>query len=196
MTYRLKERDQERVKPLLDEIYEEGINFLYFITLNYESKVTDDVEVNEDNHHLKLKLRRYFKRPVKFLFTLEKHLGNDNSYFFNTYHRHILMSKVEGITCRKLKSIIQSHHRNIARDTWGRKGCVIRPITDIEKACSYVTKQIDYPQLNVDRRVVIDATNSDIGKDHYSVRGLHRDPLYRHRRTSSPTNRSLSNAAR
>ena len=196
MTYKLNKRDEERVKPLLDEIYEEGINFLYFITLNYEEKVTDDVQVNEDNHHLRLLLRRYFNKPLKFLFTLEKHLGNDASYFFNTYHRHILMEKVEGITCRKLKSIIKCHHRSVAPDSWGRKGCVIRPITDISLACSYVTKQIDYPSLNVDKRVVIDATNSDIGKNHYSVREDHRDTIYRQGRVPSSAKRSLSIAAR
>ena len=36
---------------------------------------------------------------------------------------------------------------------------------------SYISKQIDYPSLNLDKRFIIDATNSDVGKDHYSVKG-------------------------
>ena len=59
-----------------------------------------------------------------------------------------------------------------------------------------MTKQIEYPQLNVDRDKVIDASNSDIGKNHYSVRGDHRDSrnrdLLRPRAIPKATNKFLS----
>ena len=38
-----------------------------------------------------------------------------------------------------------------------------------------MTKQIDYPQLNIDRTKVIDVVSSDIGENHYSVKGEKRD---------------------
>ena len=46
-----------------------------------------------------------------------------------------------------------------------------------------MTKQIDYPQLNIDRTKVIDVVNSDIGQNHYSVKGERRDDwIYQYRR--------------
>ena len=201
--YKMKTRDYQRVESLSKEMWHKSIMFSYFITILYEKPVTDETIVAVDNKHLKLLLRRKFKKNISFLFTNEKHLKNDQSKWFNSYHRHILMSEVDGVSCEDLESFIRKHHKSVSIDLINhdtkfatRKGIVIEPVKEFNLALSYVTKQIEYPQLNVDRDKVIDASNSDIGKNHYSVRGDHRDnrdrDLCRPRTIPKTTNRFLS----
>ena len=201
--YKMKKRDYNRVESLSKEMWLKDIMFDYFITILYEKPVKDDTIVAVDNRHLKLLLRRKYKKPISFLFTNEKHLKNDQSKWFNSYHRHILMSEVDGVSCEDLENFIRKHHKSVSVDLINhdtnfatRKGIVIKPVEDYNLALSYVTKQIEYPQLNVDREKVIDASNSDIGKNHYSVRGDHRDnrdrDLCRPRTIPKTTNRFLS----
>jgi len=201
--YKMKKRDYQRVESLSKEMWHKSIMFSYFITILYEKPVEDDTIVAVDNKHLKLLLRRKFKKDISFLFTNEKHLKNDQSKWFNSYHRHILMSEVDGVSCEDLESFIRKHHKSVSIDLINhdtkfatRKGIVIEPVKEFNLALSYVTKQIEYPQLNVDRDKVIDASNSDIGKNHYSVRGDHRDyrdrDLCRPRTIPKTTNRFLS----
>ena len=201
--YKMKKRDYQRVESLSKEMWHKSIMFSYFITILYEKPVTDETIVAVDNKHLKLLLRRKFKKNISFLFTNEKHLKNDQSKWFNSYHRHILMSEVNGASCEDLESFIRKHHKSVSIDLINhdtmfatRKGIVIEPVKEFNLALSYVTKQIEYPQLNVDRDKVIDASNSDIGKNHYSVRGDHRDnrdrDLCRPRTIPKTTNRFLS----
>ena len=201
--YKMKKRDYNRVESLSKEMWSKDIMFDYFITILYEKPVKDDTIVAVDNRHLKLLLRRKYKKPISFLFTNEKHLKNDQSKWFNSYHRHILMSEVDGVSCEDLENFIRKHHKSVSVDLINhdtnfatRKGIVIKPVEDYNLALSYVTKQIEYPQLNVDREKVIDASNSDIGKNHYSVRGDHRDnrdrDLCRPRTIPKTTNRFLS----
>ena len=201
--YKMKKRDYQRVESLSKEMWHKSIMFSYFITILYEKPVTDETIVAVDNKHLKLLLRRKFKKDISFLFTNEKHLKNDQSKWFNSYHRHILMSEVNGVSCEDLESFIRKHHKSVSIDLINhdtkfatRKGIVIEPVKEFNLALSYVTKQIEYPQLNVDRDKVIDASNSDIGKNHYSVRGDHRDyrnrDLCRPRTIPKTTNRFLS----
>ena len=201
--YKMKKRDYQRVESLSKEMWHKSIMFSYFITILYEKPVTDETIVAVDNKHLKLLLRRKFKKDISFLFTNEKHLKNDQSKWFNSYHRHILMSEVNGASCEDLESFIRKHHKSVSIDLINhdtkfatRKGIVIEPVKEFNLALSYVTKQIEYPQLNVDRDKVIDASNSDIGKNHYSVRGDHRDyrdrDLCRPRTIPKTTNRFLS----
>ena len=201
--YKMKTRDYQRVESLSKEMWHKSIMFSYFITILYEKPVEDDTIVAVDNKHLKLLLRRKFKKDISFLFTNEKHLKNDQSKWFNSYHRHILMSEVDGVSCEDLESFIRKHHKSVSVDLINhdtkfatRKGIVIEPVKEFNLALSYVTKQIEYPQLNVDRDKVIDASNSDIGKNHYSVRGDHRDnrdrDLCRPRTIPKTTNRFLS----
>ena len=201
--YKMKTRDYQRVESLSKEMWHKSIMFSYFITILYEKPVTDETIVAVDNKHLKLLLRRKFKKDISFLFTNEKHLKNDQSKWFNSYHRHILMSEVDGVSCEDLESFIRKHHKSVSIDLINhdtkfatRKGIVIEPVKEFNLALSYVTKQIEYPQLNVDRDKVIDASNSDIGKNHYSVRGDHRDyrdrDLCRPRTIPKTTNRFLS----
>ena len=201
--YKMKKRDYQRVESLSKEMWHKSIMFSYFITILYEKPVTDETIVAVDNKHLKLLLRRKFKKNISFLFTNEKHLKNDQSKWFNSYHRHILMSEVDGVSCEDLESFIRKHHKSVSVDLINhdtkfatRKGIVIEPVKEFNLALSYVTKQIEYPQLNVDRDKVIDASNSDIGKNHYSVRGEHRDTrnrdLLRPRAIPKATNQFLS----
>ena len=201
--YKMKKRDYNRVESLSKEMWLKDIMFDYFITILYEKPVKDDTIVAVDNRHLKLLLRRKYKKPISFLFTNEKHLKNDQSKWFNSYHRHILMSEVDGVSCEDLENFIRKHHKSVSVDLINhdtnfatRKGIVIKPVEDYNLALSYVTKQIEYPQLNVDREKVIDASNSDIGKNHYSIRGDHRDnrdrDLCRPRTIPKTTNRFLS----
>ena len=201
--YKMKKRDYQRVESLSKEMWHKSIMFSYFITILYEKPVKDDTIVAVDNRHLKLLLRRKYKKPISFLFTNEKHLKNDQSKWFNSYHRHILMSEVDGVSCEDLENFIRKHHKSVSVDLINhdtnfatRKGIVIEPVEDYNLALSYVTKQIEYPQLNVDRDKVIDASNSDIGKNHYSIRGDHRDnrdrDLCRPRTIPKTTNRFLS----
>ena len=201
--YKMKKRDYQRVESLSKEMWHKSIMFSYFITILYEKPVTDETIVAVDNKHLKLLLRRKFKKDISFLFTNEKHLKNDQSKWFNSYHRHILMSEVDGVSCEDLESFIRKHHKSVSIDLINhdtkfatRKGIVIEPVKEFNLALSYVTKQIEYPQLNVDRDKVIDASNSDIGKNHYSVRGEHRDTrnrdLLRPRAIPKATNQFLS----
>ena len=201
--YKMKKRDYQRVESLSKEMWHKSIMFSYFITILYEKPVTDETIVAVDNKHLKLLLRRKFKKNISFLFTNEKHLKNDQSKWFNSYHRHILMSEVGGVSCEDLEDFIRKHHKSVSIDLINhdtkfatRKGIVVEPVQDFNRALSYVTKQIEYPQLNVRRDRVIDASNSDIGKNHYSVRGDHRDnrdrDLCRPRAIPKTTHRFLS----
>ena len=175
MTYKLDDKDKKRIRSLLDEIDDKSINFKYFLTLNYDTRVTDITQVWEDNNHLKKLLRMTFKRPVKFLFTTEKHLNNPDSYYYNSYHRHILMEGIKGVHHNKIKHILRYHH-SVGTDTKYRKGCIIKPIEDLKVITSYITKQIDYSSLsNNETKYIIDSKNSDIGKNHYSIYGETRD---------------------
>ena len=202
-SYQLTKRDKARIESLSQEMWDDAIHFEYHITILYDKPVTDETKVVQDNSHLRRLLIRKYKKPISFLFTLEKHLKNDQSRWFNSYHRHILMSKVDGVSCDDLENFIRKHHKSVSIDLINhdtnfatRKGIVIEPVEDFDIALSYVTKQIEYPQLNVDREKVIDASNSDIGKNHYSVRGDHRDnrdrDLCRPRTIPKTTNRFLS----
>ena len=202
-TYQLTKRDKQRIESLSMEMWQKSIHFGYHITILYEHPVTDETIPVTDNRHLRLLLRRKYKEPISFLFTLEKHLKNDESRWFNSYHRHILMSSVDGVSCDSLEDFIRKHHKSVSVDLINhdtkfatRRGIVIAPVRDFNIALSYVTKQIEYPQLNVCRERVIDASNSDIGKNHYSVRGDHRDSrnrdLLRPRAIPKATNKFLS----
>ncbi len=202
-TYQLSKRDKERIESLSLEMWSKSIHFDYHITILYDRPVKDDTQVMLDNRHLRRLLRTRYKRSISFLFTLEKHLQNDRSRWFNSYHRHILMSEVDGESCEDLEEFIRNHHKSVSRDLFNedtnfrlRKGVVVEPVEDFNIALSYVTKQIEYPRLNVDREKVIDSSNSDIGKNHFSVRGESRDYRYRDlcrpRSVPKATNRFLS----
>ena len=97
MSYQLTEYNKKRIRPLLNEIKQKGINFKYFLTIDYWWKMIDDIRVLEDNKHLRKLLRKYFKKPIRFFFTSEKHLSNSDSPVFLGYHRHILMEEIPDV---------------------------------------------------------------------------------------------------
>ncbi len=211
-SYQLKKRDFERIESLSLEMWRDAIHFDYHITILIDKLVTDETQVMSDNRHLRKLLRTKYKNTsksndsVKFLFTLEKHLKNDQSKWFNSFHRHILMSEINGVSCEDLENFIRRHHKSVSRDLFNedtnfrlRKGVVVEPVEDFNIALSYVTKQIEYPRLNVDREKVIDTSNSDIGKNHYSTRGETReskikDLCSRQKRVTKGSDRTLSMA--
>ena len=172
MDYQLTEYNKKRIRPLLNEIKQKGINFKYFLTIDYWWKMIDDIRVLEDNKHLRKLLRKYFKKPIRFFFTSEKHLSNSDSPVFLGYHRHILMEEIPDVKLRDINQVIRRHHHSTPH---GKAGLDIKLVKDLPLLTSYMTKQIDYPQLNIDRTKVIDVVSSDIGENHYSVKGEKRD---------------------
>ena len=78
------------------------------------------------------------------------------------------MEGVPVVKMRDIDRVIRRHHHSTPN---GKCGLDIKLVTDLDLVTSYMTKQIDYPQLNIDRTKVIDVVNSDIGKDHFSVKG-------------------------
>ena len=172
MDYILTNQNKKRIRPLLDDIKEKNINFKYFLTIDYWWKMIDDIRILEDNKHLRKLLRKFFKRPIRFFFSNEKHLSNSDSPVFLGYHRHILMEDVPDVKMRDIDRVIRRHHHSTPN---GKCGLDIKLVTDLDLVTSYMTKQIDYPQLNIDRTKVIDVVNSDIGQNHYSVKGERRD---------------------
>ena len=115
-TYQLTQRDKQRIESLSMEMWSKRIHFGYHLTILYEKPVKDDTIVSVDNRHLRLLLRRKFRQPISFLFTNEKHLKNDQSKWFNSYHRHILMSSVDGVSCDSLEDFIRKHHKSVSVD--------------------------------------------------------------------------------
>tara|TARA_B100001778_G_scaffold114155_1_gene93477 strand:- start:476 stop:1051 length:576 start_codon:yes stop_codon:yes gene_type:complete len=183
MSYQLTEHNKKRIRPLLNEIELKGINFKYFLTIDYWWKMIDDIRVSEDNKHLRKLLRKYFKRPIRFFFSKEKHLGNPDSPVFLGYHRHILMEEIPDVKLRDIDQVIRKHHHSTPNGKAGLDIKLVKDVRDVSYLTSYMTKQIDYPQLNIDRTKVIDVVNSDIGKDHFSVKGEKRDDwIYQYKR--------------
>ena len=99
-------------------------------------------------------------------------MSNSDSPVFLGYHRHILMEEIPDVKLRDINQVIRRHHHSTPH---GKAGLDIKLVKDLPLLTSYMTKQIDYPQLNIDRTKVIDVVSSDIGENHYSVKGEKRD---------------------
>ena len=63
-TYQLTKRDKQRIESLSMEMWSKRIHFGYHLTILYEKPVTDETIVAVDNKHLKLLLRRKFKKDT------------------------------------------------------------------------------------------------------------------------------------
>jgi len=92
--YQLNEFDYRRIKPLQEHIKVQGLEFKYFITLDYFKRTEDLTTVLLDNRHLKKTIRSFFKSDIRMLFFTEKHLKDPTSKFYGSYHRHILMEDI------------------------------------------------------------------------------------------------------
>ena len=198
--YELAPNDEIRIRPLMEEINNQNIEFKYLITMNYPYRVTDYTRVLRDSKHLKHVIRSNIDCGTKFFITNEKHTCSRNiinelddsiidgqSYIDNykrftgktisrygSIHRHILVDTF-GTSIREIDAALRKYCRHDYHFTHDGSGCDIRRVYNQEKLMSYMTKDIDrrnLPNLNIERDKVIDSVNSDIGKNHYSVSGL------------------------
>ena len=198
--YELAPNDEIRIRPLMEEINNQNIEFKYLITMNYPYRTTDYTKVMKDSVHLRHVIRRNFGWGTKLFITNEKHTCSRNiinelddsiidgqSYIDNykrftgktisrygSIHRHILVDTF-GTSIREIDTALRKFCRRDYHFTHDGSGCDIRRVYNQEKLMSYMTKDIDrpnLPNLNIERDKVIDSVNSDIGKNHYSVSGL------------------------
>ena len=198
--YELAPNDEIRIRPLMEEINNQNIEFKYLITMNYPYRTTDYTKVMKDSVHLRHVIRRNFGWGTKLFITNEKHTCSRNiinelddsiidgqSYIDNykrftgrtisrygSIHRHILVDTF-GTSIREIDAALRKYCRRDYHFTHDGSGCDIRRVYNQENLISYMTKDIDrpnLPNLNIERDKVIDSVNSDIGKNHYSVSGL------------------------
>ena len=199
--YELAPNDEIRIRPLMEEINNQNIEFKYLITMNYPYRTTDYTKVMKDSVHLRHVIRRNFGWGTKLFITNEKHTCSRNiinelddsiidgqSYIDNykrftgktisrygSIHRHILVDTF-GTSIREIDAALRKYCRHDYHFTHDGSGVDIRKVYNQENLISYMTKDIDrpnLPNLNIERDKVIDSVNSDIGKNHYSVSGLH-----------------------
>ena len=198
--YQLAPNDEIRIRPLMEEINNQNIEFKYLITMNYPYRTTDYTKVMKDSVHLRHVLRRNFGWGTKLFITNEKHTCSRNiinelddsiidgqSYIDNykrftgktisrygSIHRHILVDTF-GTSIREIDAALRKYCRHDYHFTHDGSGVDIRKVYNQENLISYMTKDIDrpnLPNLNIEQDKVIDSVNSDIGKNHYSVSGL------------------------
>ena len=198
--YELAPNDEIRIRPLMEEINNQNIEFKYLITMNYPYRVTDYTRVIKDSKHLKHVIRRNIDRGTKLFITNEKHtcsrniinelddsIIDDQKYIDNfkrftgetisrygSIHRHILVD-CRATTIHHIDAALRLYCSRDYHFTHDGSGCDIRRVYNQENLISYMTKDIDrpnLPNLNIEQDKVIDSVNSDIGKNHYSVSGL------------------------
>ena len=198
--YELAPNDEIRIRPLMEEINNQNIEFKYLITMNYPFRVTDYTRVIEDSKHLRHVIRSNFGYGSKLFITNEKHTCSrnlinelddsiiDNQKYIDNFnrftgttisrygsiHRHILVDTF-GTSIREIDAALRKYCRRDYHFTHDGSGCDIRRVYNQENLISYMTKDIDrpnLPNLNIEQDKVIDSVNSDIGKNHYSVSGL------------------------
>ena len=199
--YELSIQDEIRIRPLMKEIVNKDIEFKYLITMNYPYRVTDYTRVLRDSKHLKHVIRSNIDCGTKFFITNEKHtcsrnlineldysIIDDQKYIDNlkrfigetisrygSIHRHILVD-CRATTIHHIRTALSLYCSRDYHFTHDGSGCDIRRVYNQKNLISYMTKDIDkpnLPNLNIERDKVIDSVNSDIGKTHYSVMGLH-----------------------
>ena len=190
--YVLDPIDKQRIQPLLDEIFDSNIKFTYLITMTYPYRITDYTQVMKHNRHKLYVLKQNLKQSIKSFTTIEKHKSpknildpSDQNLYVDDYydaqgkiisrygslHTHTLID-AENTTMTKIRGIIRNYCPREYNSSYG--GFDIRKVNDKVNILSYMTKDINAPDLinlNLERHHVIDSVNSDIGKDHPSVRG-------------------------
>ena len=190
--YVLDQVDKDRIQPLLDEIFDSNIKFTYLITMTYPYRITDYTEVMKHNRHKLYVLKKNLKQSIKSFTTIEKHKSaknildpSDQNIYVDDYydaqgkiisrygslHTHTLID-ARNTTKTKIRNLIRTYCPQEYNNQFG--GFDIRNVNDKVNILSYMTKDINAPDLinlNIERHHVIDSVNSDIGKDHPSVRG-------------------------
>ena len=87
------ERRRNVQRILLDQINASGIEYKYFISIDYHYKQKDYDRVMEDNRFLRRKLRTFFKADLHMITVIEKH-RKETSKNRGGYHRHMMLEKI------------------------------------------------------------------------------------------------------
>ena len=109
----------------------------------------------------------------KYIDSYKRFLGETISRY-GSIHRHILVD-CRATTIHHIDAALRLYCNRDYHFTHDGSGVDIRKVYNQENLISYMTKDIDrpnLPNLNIERDKVIDSVNSDIGKNHYSVSGL------------------------
>lgn len=185
--------DRDRIRLLLDAINTHGIEFKYFLTLDYWWQMKNVSRVLEDNRHLKKILQSFFKCPIDAFFFTEKHQSE-------AFHRHILLGDIpdyrwlnpttqmqtfmlelspemlfrclsgEVPSVKDKMNLMQKVIKGLHASTPnGELGLRLMPIHNVEGLLSYCTKQ---NQGNIPHEYVIDSGNSSHLDDEF-IRRLH-----------------------
>lgn len=77
-------------KILLEQIKDSGIDYRYFLTIDYPYKQTNYNNVISDNRYLRRLLRKFYKSDIHMIFFIEKHMDTASNHY-GGYHRHILV---------------------------------------------------------------------------------------------------------
>ena len=199
--YELAPNDEIRIRPHMEDINNQNIEFKYLITMNYPYRVTDYTRVMYDSKWLRHVIESNCGFGTKFFITNEKHtcsrniinelddsIIDDQKYIDNfkrftgetisrygSIHRHILVD-CRATTIHHIRTALSLYCSRDYHFTHDGSGCDIRRVYNQKNLISYMTKDIDrpnLPNLNIERDKVIDSVNSDIGKNHYSISGLH-----------------------
>ena len=80
------------VETLSQQISDNGLDFYWYITINYYYKNTDLNKVRSDNKRFRYVIRKFFKSDIKFLFFNER--NRESGKMKGGYHRHILMESI------------------------------------------------------------------------------------------------------
>ena len=180
--------DEASIKPLLKEINKKGIEFNYFITLDYPRRTSNYNKVLSDNKVLKEDLIRFFGCEVRMLFFIEKHTGD--GALSGSYHRHILLEEPtfttreintyllnydpegrfemllgEGLSEESKLKMVEHAFRSSRTTCNSKKGThAIKIQSNLNRVLAYCTKQFErfHPSYEV-----LDPTSSDIDCSHF-----------------------------
>ena len=180
--------DETRVSPLLKEIKKKGIEFQYFISLDYPRRTTSYNKVIKDNKVLKGELHKFFGSELRCLFFVEKHTGG--GAHTGSYHRHILIEE-PSLSTREIRTYLlnrdpeglfelnmngglseetilkmMEHALRSSKTTCNsRKGVHVTKIkSNLSRVLAYASKQFErfHPSYEV-----LDPTSSDIDCSHF-----------------------------
>ena len=87
------ERRRNVQRILLDQINASGIEYMYFVSIDYHFKQKDYNRVIEDNRFKRRKLRTFFKADIHMIDIIEKH-RKETSKNYGGYHRHSILEKI------------------------------------------------------------------------------------------------------
>lgn len=171
--YQLSEYDKTRIRPLLSQIEEYGIEFKYFMTITYWYAVKKYEKCCIDAHRTRNKLRSFFKSGLRIWFFIEKH-ANPQEKNYGGFHLHCLVEDPNnawaepsnrvlrwaeavrdndtehayleaGLSKRMKMQLVKKVVQNLQKNqiSQGSKGVDVREIYDLERCLSYCSKQFE-----------------------------------------------------